>query len=247
MTEPSLPVYQLHGEEHIVHYSTWLWRTRKEFLYFTYIYICIRDLTNTLNGKVSTKRDPPLSSFSTHCSPNAFSSPTVYPFWPTPQHHLPRFDSSFHLPQNNIPFPGWPKTPGCFWAWRSLPCRERAGGGLPPTPRPPGGAGPDQETGRQPARRDEASQPRVGGPGRSQGEPATPPRRGPGPLTSSSLWLRIPRTRSCRFLSNMRSMLPFTIFSAMASAAGPGRAAGPALGAEGPGPAGGGRRGSCYR
>lgn len=36
--------------------------------------------------------------------------------------------------------------------------------------------------------------------------------------TSSSLWLRMPRTRSCRFLSNMRSMLPFTIFSAIAAA-----------------------------
>lgn len=34
-------------------------------------------------------------------------------------------------------------------------------------------------------------------------------------LTSSSLWFRIPLTKSCRFLSNMRSMLPFTIRSAM--------------------------------
>lgn len=34
-------------------------------------------------------------------------------------------------------------------------------------------------------------------------------------LTSSSLWFLMPRTRSWRFLSNMRSMLPFTIFRAM--------------------------------
>lgn len=39
-------------------------------------------------------------------------------------------------------------------------------------------------------------------------------------LTSSSLWLRMPRTRSCRFLSNMRSMLPLTILRAIAAAAG---------------------------
>lgn len=62
---------------------------------------------------------------------------------------------------------------------------------------------------------------------------------GPAPLTSSSLWLRIPRTRSCRFLSNMRSMLPFTILSAMA---GPGRGACARRSAQ---PGGG--RCSCYR
>ncbi len=34
-------------------------------------------------------------------------------------------------------------------------------------------------------------------------------------LTSSSLWFLMPRTKSCRFLSNIRSMLPFTIFRAI--------------------------------
>lgn len=49
-------------------------------------------------------------------------------------------------------------------------------------------------------------------------------RAGPGQprgrLTSSSLWLRMPRTRSCKFLSNMRSMLPLTILRAITAAAG---------------------------
>lgn len=48
-------------------------------------------------------------------------------------------------------------------------------------------------------------------------KPSSPaPRR----LTSSSLWLRMPRTRSCRFLSNMRSILPLTILRAIAAARG---------------------------
>lgn len=60
---------------------------------------------------------------------------------------------------------------------------------------------------------EEAPARRAGGHGREeQGSPA--PRR----LTSSSLWLRMPRTRSCRFLSNMRSMLPLTILRAIAAA-----------------------------
>lgn len=114
------------------------------------------------------------------CSPNASSSPAAVPSSPTPQCHLPPFDSCSHPPRTTPP-PSQGQDPGL----RGLP---RAGGGSP-------------------ARSGDS----------------------PEPLTSSSLWLRIPRTRSCRFLSNMRSMLPFTIFSAMA---GPGRAAGPALGAQ---------------
>lgn len=34
-------------------------------------------------------------------------------------------------------------------------------------------------------------------------------------LTSFSLWFRIPRTRSCRFLSRTRSRVPFTFFKAI--------------------------------
>ena len=34
-------------------------------------------------------------------------------------------------------------------------------------------------------------------------------------FTSSSLWFLMPRTKSWRFLSNIRSMLPLTIFKAM--------------------------------
>ena len=71
-----------------------------------------------------------------------------------------------------------------------------------------------------------------GGGGRSQGQSREPGRVGLGQsqgespgqgrragITSSSLWLRMPRTRSCRFLSNMRSMLPLTILRAIAAAA----------------------------
>lgn len=36
-----------------------------------------------------------------------------------------------------------------------------------------------------------------------------------GRFTSSSLWFLMPRTKSWRFLSNIRSMLPLTIFRAM--------------------------------
>lgn len=60
---------------------------------------------------------------------------------------------------------------------------------------------------------------RVGSDWVSQGES---PGQGQGRragITSSSLWLRMPRTRSCRFLSNMRSMLPLTILRAIAAAA----------------------------
>lgn len=35
------------------------------------------------------------------------------------------------------------------------------------------------------------------------------------PLTSFSLWFRIPRTRSCKFLSRTRSSVPLTLLSAI--------------------------------
>lgn len=42
-----------------------------------------------------------------------------------------------------------------------------------------------------------------------------------GHFTSSSLWFLMPRTKSWRFLSNIRSMLPLTIFKAMSVWLGP--------------------------